>query len=62
MKSGHNQCYSSNIGQNTLVTGVMVDYESPASAKECHGLNGDAMADFDTLFDQLLREVLKFIY
>ena len=40
----------------------MVDYESPISAQECTGFNGDAMADFDTLFDQLLREVLKFVY
>ena len=34
-----------------LVSGVMVPYDSSESAKEKHGLDGDAMSDFDTLFD-----------
>ena len=39
----------------------MVEYDSPQAARESHGLNGDVMADFDTFFDQIMREIIKFI-
>ena len=49
MKTGYNQCYSSKFGQNVLVTGVMIPYDSDPELQEKNGKNGDAMTDFESL-------------
>lgn len=40
----------------------MIPYDSDPEFVEKSGKNGDAMTDFDSLHDQVMRELIKFVY